>query len=318
MGPTMEHQKNDHGGNLDAAIATYGGTRAEWIDLSTGINPVPYPVGRIPDEAWTALPDSRAFERLETAARQFWNIPDRAGLVMGTGASALIARLPALMPASTVSIAHPSYNEHKSAFAANGWTVVDPQTPADAMVRVHPNNPTGTLYNISSSDAKMVIIDESFADICPEHSHINLSADDNVIVLKSFGKFWGLAGLRLGFAIGAPKHIEQLQSWLGPWAVSGIALEIGARALADHAWAEQTRERLNRDATRLDQMMAPHVTSAGGTSLFRLYEVENAAAFQARLARHHIWSRIFPYSDRLLRLGLPHPDQFDRLSAALS
>ena len=314
----MEHHTNDHGGNLDAAIATYGGTRADWIDLSTGINPVPYPIGDLIAQSWTALPDSGAFERIERAARQFWNIPDEAHVVMGTGASALIARIPALVPHGAVSIAHPSYNEHQSAFAAHGWQIVPEDSPADAMVRVHPNNPTGTQYTIDPQGRSLVVIDESFADICPDDSHIDLARHKNVIVLKSFGKFWGLAGLRLGFAIGAPDHIKQLQDWLGPWAVSGPALEIGARALGDLTWAQQTRARLTRDAARLDHLMAPHSPSVQGTSLFRLYDVKDAAAFQARLAKHHIWSRIFPYSQTLIRLGLPHPDQFDRLSAALA
>lgn len=313
----MEHQRNDHGGNLDAAIATYGGTRAEWIDLSTGINPIPYPVGDLPADIWTALPDNTAFQALETAARRFWNVPEGAAMVMGNGASALIARIPSLVSPAQVSIAHPSYNEHRSAFAAHGWDIVPEEAHAPAIVRVHPNNPTGTLYDIDPSAHDLIIIDESFADICPDDSHIALAAHDNVIVLKSFGKFWGLAGVRLGFAIGAPHHIAQLQSWLGPWAVSGPALHIGAAALRDHDWATQTRQRLAADAARLDTLMAPHAGNAQGTSLFRLYEVTDARAFQTRLAQHHIWSRIFPYSDTLIRLGLPDAQGFERLEAAL-
>jgi cobalamin biosynthetic protein CobC len=140
-----------------------------------------------------------------------------------------------------------------------------------------------------------------------------------VIVLKSFGKFWGLAGLRLGFAIGDPTLIASLNDFIGPWAVSGPALRTGALALNDHGWADQTRARLGADAARLDALMRTHGADVvGGTSLFRLYDVGDAAAWQTKLARAHIWSRVFPYSDKWLRLGLPAPDQWARFSAALS
>ena len=139
-----------------------------------------------------------------------------------------------------------------------------------------------------------------------------------VLVLKSFGKFWGLAGLRLGFAIGDPALIAQLREAVGPWQVSGPALEIGARALTDHDWAMQTRTALAQDASRLDELLIRHGAKlVGGTTLFRLYDVENAAKWQERLAHGRVWSRIFPYSDRWLRLGLPPQRGWGQLEAAL-
>ncbi len=138
------------------------------------------------------------------------------------------------------------------------------------------------------------------------------------MILKSFGKFWGLAGLRLGFAIGDPDMIGKLRDWLGPWLVSGPALAIGTVALNDAKWAEETRIRLDRDTQRLDTlMMRAGARVAGGTPLFRLYRVPDAAHWQARLAQRHVWSRIFPYSDTWLRLGLPAPDRWGQLEAAI-
>ncbi len=138
------------------------------------------------------------------------------------------------------------------------------------------------------------------------------------LILKSFGKFWGLAGLRLGFAIGAPDLIARLAARLGPWAVSGPALAIGRVALRDTAWAQDTRARLVKDAARLDGVVArAGADIVGGTPLFRLYDVEDAQAFQGRLARHRIWSRIFPYSHRWVRLGLPPEDEWARIEAAI-
>lgn len=307
----------DHGGGLDAAVARYGGTRAEWLDLSTGINPVPYPVGQISADAWTALPDAAAMARLERAARTFWHVPDGAEVVIAPGASALIARMPALFEDGTVFINTPTYNEHEAAFRAHsGWHVSDDSAAATTHVFVHPNNPSGHLFEADLIGTRaQCLVDESFCDVTPEASHIALSANAGVVILKSFGKFWGLAGLRLGFAICAPQAATRMRELLGPWPVSGAALEIGARALEDLAWAEATRVRLRTDAARLDALIdAPLV---GGTNLFRLYEVDDAVLWKTRLAEVHVWSRIFPYSDRWLRLGLPASDRWEQLEAAL-
>ncbi len=133
----------DHGGGLDAAIARFGGDRADWIDLSTGINPTSYPLPAIPDRFWQALPDSGDQAALKSAARAFWSIPDTADIAAASGVSALIAALPRLAPAAQVGIAQPTYNEHAASFAAFGWAV---QTDTAATnVYVHPNNPDGRL-----------------------------------------------------------------------------------------------------------------------------------------------------------------------------
>ncbi len=321
----------DHGGGLDAAVAAYGGTRADWLDLSTGINPVPYLVEQITPEAWTALPDRGAMDRLLGAARTFWKVPKGADIVAANGASALIARMPLMIRpyVGGIHIPGPTYNEHAAPFATSGghWISEDPEDSV-AHIYVHPNNPDGRLWDATVMGGRpLTVIDESFCDISPADSHIALSEDRGIILLKSFGKFWGLAGLRLGFAIGRPETLApmdldlpltSMSDALGPWAVSGPALEIGTKALSDHAWADATRKRLAVDADRLDRIMiAKGARVVGGTTLFRLYDLDDAAAWQDRLARGHVWSRIFPYSRTWLRLGLPHPDRWDQLEAAL-
>ena len=309
----------DHGGGLDVAIDQYGGERSEWIDLSTGINPVPYPVPTLSQESWAALPDTVAEHRLLLAARTFWQVPDGADILAAPGASALIAALPGLVPSGAVHIPTPTYNEHAAAFAAQGWEVHEkPAQGLAARVLVHPNNPTGRWYTEADLDAPLTIIDESFADVAPDRSLVGCADQPGLLILKSFGKFWGLAGLRLGFAMGDPRLIAPLRERLGPWPVSGPAQTIGTAALADHDWARVTRTRLNEDAARLDALMHQRGASCiGGTSLFRLYEVDEAADWQTRLARKHIWSRVFPYSGTWLRLGLPAPHNWARLEAAL-
>lgn len=313
--------QRDHGGGIDAARAAYGGERIGWVDLSTGINPQPYSVPAFDQGVWTALPDTAAMTRLCEAARHFWKVPSDAAIVAASGASAIIAQIPTLCPQGCVHIPAPTYNEHAAAFEMHGWQTGDADD-AQAQVVVHPNNPTGTLWSATTlpvATPALTVIDESFCDVCPEQSLIALSAREGTLVLKSFGKFWGLAGIRLGFAIGDPALIERLNARLGPWAVSGPALHVGAAALGDPSWAGETRRRLARDSDRLDALMAnAGAALEGGSPLFRLYHVDDAAAWQTRLARHHIWSRIFPYNPHWLRLGLPHPLHWPRLEAALA
>ncbi|EKE44295.1 cobalamin biosynthetic protein CobC [Oceaniovalibus guishaninsula JLT2003] len=307
----------DHGGGIDAATARWGGARADWLDLSTGINPIPYPLPPLPPECWTALPDRAAQAALIEAARRFWTVPEGAGILAAPGASALIARIPLTAAGKRVTIPGPTYNEHAASFRAAGWQVAESGL-SDAAVIVHPNNPDGRFHE-RPPDAPLTVIDESFCDIAPDRSHVAQATRPGVLVLKSFGKFWGLAGLRLGFAIGDPALLDRLADALGPWAVSGAALHVGTLALGDRQWAEDTRRRLADDARRLDALVvAAGAQVAGGTPLFRLYRTEDAADWKDRLARHQILGRTFPYSRTWLRLGLPSPEGFDRLARALT
>lgn len=320
----MSRPARDHGGGLVAAAAAHGGAPGDWLDLSTGINPAPYPVPNLPARAWTRLPDRDLDRACTGAARRFWQVPEAAGVLAVPGLSSAIARMPGLTEAAQVHIPGPTYNEHAAAFAAAGRQVIasrDGGGDAGARVVVHPNNPDGRLARaeeLRAGRGGLTVIDESFCDCCPEQSLVALAAEPGVLVLKSFGKFWGLAGARLGFAIGDPVLLERLSELLGPWPVSGPALGLGARALEDFDWAAATRARLVRDAARLDGLMGGAGAGLlGGTSLFRLYDVGDAAAWQDRLARARIWSRVFPYAPGWLRLGLPDAGGWARLEAAL-
>lgn len=311
----------DHGGNLEAARARWGD--GDWIDLSTGINRAPYPVPTLPPEVWAALPTAPAHAKLIDAASAAYGA-DPARILPLAGAQAAIQLYPRL-GRGVARVLTPTYNEHAGSLAAQGWTVqpvstLDALSGADLAVVVNPNNPDGHTYapddlRALAGKVGLLIVDESFAD--PEPSLSVAAANiSNVIVLRSFGKFFGLAGVRLGFAIAAPQIIDQMQALSGPWSVAGPALHIGALALRDTAWAEDTRQRLAEDAARLDAI-APWPL-VGGCALFRTYETANALEAQAKLAKAKIWARAFPYSGTWLRLGLPHGTEWDRVKDALT
>ncbi|MEO1612568.1 MAG: threonine-phosphate decarboxylase CobD [Pseudomonadota bacterium] len=317
----------DHGGDLDRARATYGGS--DWIDLSTGINPVAYEMPPLPAAALASLPTREDIAALEaTAATAFSTTGDIVAL---SGAQAAIQLAPRLRPAARAAVLRPSYNEHAASFKAQGWIVgeapeIEDMAGADLAVVVNPNNPDGRRWTpetlIALADrVGLLIVDESFADPHPELSLAPLIGElgERVLVMRSFGKFYGLAGLRLGFALGGPETIARLRALVGPWAVSGPAIIAGRAALSDAAWRAETTARLNRDAARLDALaVKAGWRLVGGTPLFRTYETPDAAAAQGRLARSAIWSRTFPYSATWMRLGLPGAKSaWERLASAL-
>ena len=148
----MSKEKRDHGGGIDAARKRFGGERSGWMDLSTGINPVPYPVASVPCDSWTALPDQAASETLTTAARRFWSVPENADILATSGLSCAISLIPMLAQGTAVSIPGPTYNEHAAAFSQHGWNVNTAQT-RQAQVVVHPNNPDGRLWDSNALPA---------------------------------------------------------------------------------------------------------------------------------------------------------------------
>lgn len=307
----------DHGGDLDAAMLQYGGKEEDWLDLSTGINPEHYAINAILDKDWSNLPSKSGNASVCSAARKFWNVPDSADILAIPGCSSAIMQIPTLMTPGSVEIKAPTYNEHAAAFQFHGWKIQKQYERPKARVVVNPNNPTGE-FSTPTHPVRLNVIDESFCDTSPQNSHIACAARPGNIVLKSFGKFWGLAGLRLGFAIGDPTLIESLRQRLGPWPVSGTALSIGTQALKDFSWAEQTRIRLNRDIARLDHLLVKlKAKPIGNCSLFRTYVLNDAPKIQNHLAKSFIWSRVFPYSGNWIRLGLPPEADWDRLEKAL-
>lgn len=318
----------EHGGNLDLARQRFGGRAEDWIDLSTGINRLPYPVGEIDAYHWQALPSRSEIDALHQAAQHAYRTT--APIVAMGGAQAAIQLLPQLGPRSRARILAPTYNEYAPVLSAAGWEVeevgeLDALAGANLAIVVNPNNPDGRRHAPKDLLALLprvgrLIIDESFTDAVPELSLASEAGRPGLLILRSFGKFYGLAGLRLGFAIGHAADIAKLAAASGPWPVSGAAIAIGCRALRDDAWAKATSARLARDCVRLDEMVQSQGWRLiGGAPLFRLYETSDARAAQATLARGEVWSRIFAQNPTWLRLGLPGAEaEWSRLAEALT
>lgn len=304
----------EHGGNLDHARQRFGGRADDWIDLSTGINRLPYPVGEISAHHWQALPSRSEIDALHRAARHAYGTA--APVVAMGGAQAAIQLLPQLAPGGRARIFAPIYNEYAPVLSAAGWEVeevweLDALAGADLAIVVNPNNPDGRRHAPKDLLALLprvgrLVIDESFVDAVPELSLASEAGRPGLLILRSFGKFYGLAGLRLGFALGNAADIGKLAAMSGPWPVSGAAIAIGCRALRDDAWAKATSARLARDCVRLDEMVQSQGWQLiGGAPLFRLYETPGALAAQQKLAQGQIWSRVFAQNPTWLRLGLP-------------
>ena len=319
-----------HGGDLAWAAREYPDAPQPWLDLSTGINPWPYPLPPLEAALWTRLPDAALDRHLRQAAARCYRVADAGAVVAAPGSQALIQMLPRLRPPGQVAVLGPTYGEHAACWAAAGHDVAgiaDLDTMprrCDVLVLTNPNNPDGRILppaRLLALAAELqarggwLVLDEAFADVAPAAS-LAAAGAAGVIVLRSFGKFFGLAGLRLGFAIATPELAAAISGALGPWAVSGPAAAIGAAALADTAWIAATRARLGRAAAALDALLGRHgIEVQGGTDLFRLVATNEADRLFDSLCRQGIFTRRFPAEPRWLRFGLPADAA--RLEAAL-
>lgn len=307
-----------HGGDLATARALFPQAPEPWIDLSTGINPIPYPLPELPLSLWQRLPGRAEEAALFAAARKTYRTRPKSGLVAAPGTQILIELLPRLMPTASVAVFGPTYGEHAPAWRKAGAEVREIGDLAQAddatvVVLVNPNNPDGhvipqerlvALAGRLAARGGLLVVDEAFADFAPEMSLLP-RLPDGALVLRSFGKAYGLAGLRLGFAVGEPHLTDALQAMLGPWAVAGPALHVGALALADAGWLASAGAARAADSRRLDALLAPHGRIVGGTALYRLLETPTAPALFERLGRAGIYVRRFQHDPSRLRFGLP-------------
>lgn len=315
-----------HGGRLAEARRRHPAAPDPWLDLSTGINPSPYSFAPPPADAWCRLPEDQDLAALESAAARAYRVADPAMVVAAPGTQALIQLLPRLLPQAEVAIVGPTYAEHAATWSAAGAQVRDvgePQHPATILC--NPNNPDGRRHDPAAlaafaATADLLVVDEAFADFDPALSLAPALPLPRVVILRSFGKAYGLAGLRLGFALAEPALADRIRIALGPWPVSGPALRIGHQALSDIDWRTAAAQAATAMGRRLDEVLTQSgLTILGGTALFRLAHAADAAALEHRLGNAGILVRSFAHLPGRLRFGLP-PDEtaLRRLAEALA
>ncbi|WP_208854116.1 threonine-phosphate decarboxylase CobD [Thioalkalivibrio sp. ALJ1] len=320
-----------HGGRVRAAAARYGVPFAEWLDLSTGINPHGYTVGEVPAAAWARLPELD--DGLEVVAASYYGTSE---LMPVPGSQAAIQTLPQLRQgAARVGILEPSYNEHAKAWRCAGHEVLPLDADAiaaampqlDVLVLVNPNNPTGQRFSRDTllawhaelaARGGWLIVDEAFMDVTPDQSLADAATREGLVVLRSLGKFFGLAGARVGCVIAAAAMREGLAARLGPWTIAGPARWAAAQALADHAWQVRMRDTLKAAGQRLESLLNGYgLSPTGGTALFQWRQMDAPAVFQDRLGAQGILVRRFD-APASVRFGLPGSEaEWERLERAL-
>lgn len=319
----------EHGGKLAQAARRYGIPAEDWLDLSTGINPHGWPVPALPNEAWRRLPEDN--DGLIDAARAYYDTPH---LLAAAGSQAAIQALPALRATGRIGMLHPAYSEHAHAWAKRHRIVTlnasDIELALDqlnVLLLCNPNNPSGerfapemllTWRQRLAARGGWLVVDEAFIDAEPALSIARHTGAEGLIVLRSLGKFFGLAGARVGFIAAWPALLAQMQEALGPWTINGPARAIARLALQDSAWQQHTRERLQRDSARLAALLTQHgLAPSGGTALFQWIRTDRAVELHEALARRGILTRLFE-EPASLRFGLPGAEgEWNRLEIAL-
>lgn len=324
-----------HGGGIAAAAARYGGRPEDWLDLSTGINPNPVSLPDVDVAAWHRLPDRHRFDAARAAARDYYGTPKALPLPV-PGTQSVIQLLPRFVsPGRRAAVLSPTYGEYARVLAIAGVPVdristLDDVTDAHGLVVVvNPNNPDGRLVPADAlldlharlaSKGGLLVVDEAFGDMRPETCIAPLAGDDlpGLLVFRSFGKFFGLAGLRLGFVIGEAGVVDRIEDGLGPWAVSGPALTIATHLMAGGTGG--IRDAIAARKAALDATLSgAGLTILGGNGLFSLVDHADAARIHDGLCRHRILVRPFDYNPRWLRFGLAPDAEGDvRLGAALA
>jgi L-threonine-O-3-phosphate decarboxylase len=321
----------EHGGRLHRAAKAYGIALEHWLDLSTGISPFGWPVPDIPSSAWRRLPEDD--DGLVEAACSYYGAPH---VLPVAGSQAAIQALPWQRPASRVGIIAPGYAEHAHAWRQAGHHVVTQPAHAlltdvsawDVLVLIHPNNPGGERFDaqpLLSIHAELaarggwLVIDEAFMDVTPQESLCRYTGREGLVVLRSAGKFFGLAGARAGFVCASPSLLAGLQERLGPWTLTGPTRYVLQQALADRAWQEAARVRLREASERLAALLARHGWApSAGCGLFQWCRGDNAEQVHRALATRGILTRLFDEPPSL-RFGLPPDDvAFERLDRALA
>ncbi|WP_339669078.1 threonine-phosphate decarboxylase [Dasania marina] len=313
----------EHGGNLLQARQQYPDAQQPWLDLSTGISPWSWPVTDLPQACWQRLPEySDSFSRVVS------NYYGVQGLVPVAGSQQAIELLPQLLPPSTVAMPLWGYAEHRQAWQKAGHQLLTYNSYAhllglldqvEHVLVINPNNPTGELWDntalqrLQQKVAGYLIIDEAFIDSCSQTSMLQHVEQGSLIVLRSMGKFFGLAGMRVGFVYLPIELKARFEQRLLLWGLTAPSLYIAEQALSDSAWQIQQQQRIHNMQQAMQQLLAtrlPDFTIKPGPLFISVAgPYEKLRSIKQQFAQQGIWLRIFapqqPDGDGLLRFGLP-------------
>lgn len=332
--PRSNPLKEPHGGNLAEARRSFPAAPEPWIDLSTGISPHSYPLLASDSMALSRLPEPGLFDQLRELAATYYGAAGAGSIVASPGTQPLLPLIAGLVHPGKARILGPTYSEHARCAALAGHDTMETSdmadlASADLAVVVNPDNPTGRLTSRAgllelaktlAAHGGLLVVDEAFMDVASDGCSLAGDVETgNIIVLRSFGKFFGLAGIRLSFAIAPLPVAQYLSAALGPWPVSVPALDYGLAAFADTAWQAAARKRTAAEAAALRSLLGTcGLEIAGGTGLFQLVAHADAEELFKHLGRSGILVRRFGNRPRQLRIGLPSGDgEWERLEAAL-
>ncbi|MFK5915219.1 MAG: threonine-phosphate decarboxylase CobD [Woeseiaceae bacterium] len=331
----FKHEGLKHGGRILAAAEKYHIAKDDWTDLSTGLNPNGWPVPNVPADVWQSLPEEN--DGLQTAACKYYGC--QACLPVA-GSQAAIQTLPTLRSHSKVGIISPTYAEHEYNWKQAGHDVVQlsiedvehTMNRLDVLVVINPNNPTGDLIEADqllgwhqqlSSRGGWLVVDEAFMDMTPDKSLVLSGIKPGLIILRSMGKFFGIAGIRCGFVISDNEFLQRLAKKLGPWSLAGPTRYIAQQALLDERWQNKTQYRLNESSERLQKILSQAgLAVKGGTALFQWLEHTHAEEIYETCAKKGLLLRFFEKQTKealpSLRFGLPgNEKQWQQLSTVL-
>ena len=319
-----------HGGRLLSAVNKYSIKKSDWLDLSTGINPCGWPVPEMPANVFQRLPETN--DGLELAAAEYYQ---NTSLLPIAGSQAAIQLLPELRDKIRVLLPRLGYREHEYHWRQQGHDIRLYKTAdlkkelqdTDVLVVINPNNPTGECIGTEQllewhqqlvSKGGWLIVDEAFMDARCENSLVSYGGCKGLIILRSVGKFFGLAGIRSGFVFAEDRLLSQMEEALGTWSVSSVARYITKLALSDKRWQEQTKIRLRSESEKLQVcLQASFRQQPEGCDLFQTLMLPQASDVYKQLAQQGVLVRLLD-NEQGLRFGLPLPSQWPKLEQVLS
>lgn len=330
-----------HGGNLRQVAKKYGYPIEQWLDLSTGINPSGFKPAPLSDACWQRLPEND--DGLIEAALNYYG---QSNFVLTPGSQWMIQNLPAIketlvgpeqIDIGPVLLPKQGYQEHRLAWQESGFDIeyyeaqptISQLNHCSVCVVIQPNNPTGQCYDqsqlndwlaILKDNEAWLVVDEAFVDCTPDKSMLDRSGEEGLIVLRSIGKFFGLAGIRIGCIFAWTALLEKVNAAMGPWAISHPSREVAIQAFHNINWQRYAIEKCHDQSKKLRDVLIKYFQiKPTGTALFQTVYLDRSEEIFEHLCQHKILVRLLDCQTGL-RFGLPpdRPECWQKLEQALA